>query len=318
MLIFFFLQSVGDAAEACFAQGKAALERKFDGYTQLPTLIDLLACNLTAAKLTVETDVRDQHQRLVRESLQMELAMQKSDHEVQTHLRSCTEDYAVFKRSVQHLERFQPPAGSQAAQTLERALRWLVDIERISCSTPGCPCICLRKDLSSHQEQCLFSIPLIPRSAVKVVQSNSCSDGFEFSVDDSSNVDLKQYSGSFQVGPCNYIEDDQPDWFHFIDKRGRRIIRIKREKSTSSFHSNPDSNPWCLCVWNKPGDEQLVLRSEGSSATIDDAKFPGFKLSPAEVIKGLEDNVAKVSLKKDSLKLMYFGGLRLRIFFSIS
>ncbi len=243
--------------------------------------------------------------------------MQKSDHEVQTHLRSCTEDYAVFKRSVQHLERFRPPAGTQAAQTLERARRWLVDIERISCSTPGCPCMCPRKDLSSHQELCLFSIPLIPRSAVKVVHSSSCSDGFELSVVDSSNSDLAQYSGAFQVGPCKHIDDDQPDWFHFIDHRRRRIIRIKREKSTSAFQANTDSNPWCLCVWNKPGDEQLVLRSEGLSATIDEAQFPGFKLAPAEVIKGLEDNFAKISLNKDSLKLMYFGGSQLHMFYSI-
>jgi hypothetical protein len=311
-------QNIGDAATSCMSQGKAALQQKFAGMTQLPKLIDLLSSHFTAARLSVETDVRDKHHRLVKESLEVELAMQKADHEVQNYLRSCTEDYAIFKRSVKHLERFQPPAGSQAAETLERGLRWLVDIERVSCSTQGCPCVCLRKDLASHQEMCLFSLPLIPRSAVKVAKSSSCIDGFELSVVEPSSSDLEQYAGVFQLGPCQHIEDDQPDWFHFIDHRKRRIIRIKREKSTSAFQADPGSNPWCLCVWNKPGDEKLILRSGEASSSIDDVQFPGLKLVPVEVIKGLEDNVEKVSLKKDSLKLMYFGGTWLRMLLIIA
>jgi hypothetical protein len=302
-----FLQSITDAANVCLSQGKAALQQKFAGMLQLPKLLDIFESNLTAAKLSVETDVRDKHQRLVKESLEIELAMQKADHEVQMQLRSCTEDYALFKRSVKHLERFQPPAGSQAALTLERGLKWLSDIERISCSIPGCPCICPRKDLSAHQELCLFSLPLIPHSAVQIVDGVSCGVGFDLSVVDASNSDLAQYAVSFQLGPCRNIGDDQPDWFHFIDRNRFRIIRIKREKSTSAFQAQPGSNPWLLCVWEKPGQEKVVLRGEDSSS-VDDAKFAGFKMTPFKVVKGLSENVPKISLKKDSVKLMYFGG----------
>jgi hypothetical protein len=289
------------------SEGKAALQQKFAGRLQLPKLIDILVSSLTDAKLKVETDVRDMHQRLVTENLKMEIDMQKADHEVQLLLRSLSEDYMIFNRSVKHLERFKPAPGSQAAQTLERGLQWLSDIERVSCSVPGCPVICPRKDLVLHQELCLFKIPLIPRSALKTVTPESCKDGFVLSAVDSSNTDLAQYSGAFQVGPCKHIDDDQQDWFHFIDQRKRRIIRIRREKSTSAFEAQPESNAWYLSVWDKPGDETVVLRSEGST-TIDDVKFAGLVLKPSELIKGLDENAPKVALKKDSVKLMYFGG----------
>jgi hypothetical protein len=300
-------QNVGDAAEAFLSEGKAALQQKFAGRLQLPKLTDTLVSSFTDAKLKVETDVRDLHQRLVTENLKMEIDMQKADHEVQLLLRSLTEDYVIFNRSVKHLQRFKPSPGSQAAQTLERGLQWLSDIERVSCSVPGCPVICPRKDLILHQELCLFKIPLIPRSALKTVAPESCCDGFVLSVVDSSNSDLAQYSGTFQIGPCKHIEDDQPDWFHFIDQRKRRIIRIRREKSTSAFEAQPETNPWRLCVWNQPGDETMVLQSEGSTS-IDDVKFAGLVLRPSELIKGLDENAPKVALKKDSVKLMYFGG----------
>lgn len=300
-------QNVGDAAEAFLAEGKAVLQQKFSGRVQLPKLIDSLVSSFTDAKLRVETDVRDLHQRLVTENLKMEIDMQKADHELQLLLRSLSEDYVIFNRSVKHLQRFKPPPGSQAAQTLERGLQWLSDIERVSCSVSGCPVICPRKDLVLHQELCLFKIPLIPRSALKTVTPESCRDGFVLSVVDPSNAELTQYSGGFQVGPCKHIDNDQQDWFHYIDQRKRRIIRIRREKPTSAFEARAEANPWCLCVWNQPGDETIVLKSEGSSS-IDDVKFAGFVLKPSELIKELDDNAPKVALKKDSVKLMYFGG----------
>jgi hypothetical protein len=140
------------------------------------------------------------------------------------------------------------------------------------------------------------------------VTAESCSDGFVLSVVDPSNSDLAQYTGRFQVGPCKHIDDDQPDWFHLIDQRKRRIVRIRRAQSTSAFELQTESNPWCLCVWNHPSNETIVLQSEGSSS-IDAVKFAGLALKPIVLIKGVNENARKVALRKDSVKLMYFGGM---------
>jgi hypothetical protein len=300
-----FLQDMNDAAEVCLARCKTVLQQKYAGMSQLSKLIDMLASSITAQKISVETDVRDLHQRLVKDSLKMAMDMQKAEFEVQTALVACTEDYALFKRSVKHLATFEPQKGSQASDTLERGWQWLSQIERIPCNLSGCPCICLRKDLLSHQELCLFKIPLFPRNAIQIEEGVSCSEGFHLVAND-PNSDLARYSGAFQAGPCRHIDDDEPGWYHLIDASQRRIIRIKTQKPTTAFVAKIGSNPWCLSVWNDPQHETVLMQSEGQS--IDDVKFPGLKLAPAKKIKGMKDGYSNAALAKDSVKLIYFGG----------
>ncbi len=296
---------MGGAAETCLARCTSALQQKFAGMSQLSKLVDMIASSITAQKLSVETDVRDLHQRLVKDSLKMEMDMQKAEFEVQTALVACTEDYALFKRSVKHLASFEPQKGSRASDTLERGRQWLSEIERVPCNLSGCPCICLRKDLVSHQELCLFKIPLFPRSAIQIDDGVSCSVGFHLAADD-PNSDLAQYCGAFQCGPCRHIDSDEPGWYHYIDRGRSRIIRIRRQQSTSAFLANAGSNPWCLSVWNDPEHETELMLSEGE--TIDSVVFPGLKLAPAKEIKGMKDGYSNAVLAKESVKLMYFGG----------
>jgi hypothetical protein len=286
---------------------------------QLPMLLAKLELNLTSAKIHAENHLRDKHQFLVKESLQLDLAMQKADFEVQTLLDSCILDHTIFRRSVKYLEQFQPPVGSLAALTLQRGLEWLDGIEQVPCSVPNCPCVCLKKDVALHEEMCLFSIPLMPRTAVQLVDCSDCNNGFILSVIDASNLDLTQYTGTFQPGPCSFIEDDQPDWFHCIDTKKRRIIRIKREIRLSAFQSADASspNPWILSVWEHSGQESDLVKG-ATSSVVDGAKFPGFGMSPLKVVNEISDPSSRTTLRRDSIKLMYFGGRSFRSSFVAS
>ena len=222
-----------------------------------------------------------------------------------------TEDYPNLLKNTQVLASLNPPAGSSAATTLETAHMWLNDNTPTQCTNSGCTHCCQRKHLEKHMSSCVFSLPLLTQSSVQVVSHEDCSRGFQLTATVSEN---EEFAGEFNPGPSEHIDDDEEGWFHHVDFPKQRILRIKYI-----------SRRWVLSSWKGPNEEKEILKGS-ESQLVDGANFDGFTMQPKHSLSWAA-NPSMGTLAKESIKLIYFGGMwcpycppftkKLRVFFDV-
>jgi thiol-disulfide isomerase/thioredoxin len=189
----------------------------------------------------------------------------------------------------------------------------LQEIKPTECEfkSQGCPHVGLHRNREQHAESCLFNLPLITRAAVNSIESEDYSAGFELKT---TLQELEEYAGEFRSGPSRYMDDDEEEWFHRMDRENKRIIRIKYV-----------SQRWVLSIHCDPEDETEILTGS-ESENVAKANFQGFTMTPLTTLTW-DENQAAGKLAADSIKLMYFGGMwcpycppfteRLKLFYDI-
>ena len=174
------IKKIAAASIACIAEAKTQLEMEFGQKRQLVKVGKQVKLGIDETQTSIEMDLKDKYHRFAKAGLETKLALNKAEQALRHLMLQGSDDYRVFKRHVQILEKLQATAGSDegSAEVLARAQEHIKAIKPTPCPNQGCPCVCLARLLPEHDRCCLFKLPLLTQAAVVRTTAMDCSGGF--------------------------------------------------------------------------------------------------------------------------------------------
>jgi len=296
------LCSMQEACEAYVKEAKLELDSRFQNMSQQQEIIDRVTLVAKEQTHKTEIQIREKYLWFATAHQNGRLELERADHEIQKMLLVLTKDYQTLSKHILHLEKLNLPDGAAAATTLVKARQRQQEIKPADCENIGCDHSSPLCDMYSHTATCLFGLTLMPQSAV-IKSVGNCDKGFTLVA---TGKELTQYAGEYESGPMPFpVEDEKPNFFHWLDQENDRINRIKHIDghwilSSKVVPENPSSMEDIVS-----GPETEIIKGEVSDK-VDGANFDGFSIV-AKASMSWAATWEKGKLVPESVKLIYFG-----------
>ncbi|GMH48324.1 hypothetical protein TrVE_jg9366 [Triparma verrucosa] len=291
------LQKVEAAKNEYLAKLTTQYEEKYPNMKSLPELIERSKAAAGRISLNFSVELQAMQSKYVSEQQKKEMKFIKAKQNVKDLLCEFTEDYDDLKTQIDALKSLEIPEG-YTNKTLERANKMLKEIEPITCSSKYCPHKCMRRDIESHMQTCIFAMPLKNHSQIIKFRPKNCDDALE--IQSSSHI---EWNGVYTKGKCPHIEGDKGDGYWMINQRERRVQRV--------LPAGRGAVKWTVQSWAGESSDKVVFTSTNVAANVADVRFDSMEIMPPKAVKTSWSTDQKLSrvMNQSAPKLVYFSGM---------
>ena len=290
------LQKVEAAKNEYLAKLTSQYEEKYPNMKSLPELIGRSKAAAGRISLDFSVELQAMQSKYVSEQQKKEMKFIKAKQNVKDLLYELTEDYDDLKARIDALKSLEIPEG-HTNKTLDRATKMLKEIEPVTCSSKYCPHKCMRRDIESHMQTCIFAMPLKNQSQIIKFPSENCDDKLEIQ----SSI-YSEWAGVYTKGQCPPIEGDKGDGYWMINQGEGRVQRV--------LPAGSGAVKWTVQSWAGEGSDKVVFTSTNEAANVADVRFDGMEIKPATLkMSWSTDQKLSRAMNQSAPKLVYFSGM---------